>query len=94
MKRRTLVLATPALAMPLGLFTGSVWAQSAYPAKPIRYIVPVAAGGGSDMVGRTVTERWGALLKQSFVVDNQGGGRGVIASQATARSAPDGYTLM
>lgn len=46
------------------------------------------------MVGRTVTERCGALLKQSFVVDNQGGGGGVIDSQATARSAPDGYTLM
>ncbi len=44
-----------------------------YPAKPIRYIVPVAAGGGSDMVGRTVTERWGNSLKQTFIVDNQGG---------------------
>jgi tripartite-type tricarboxylate transporter receptor subunit TctC len=56
--------------------------------------VPVSAGGGSDMVGRTVTERWGNLLKQSFIVDNQGGGGGVIAAQATARAAPDGYTLM
>ena len=46
------------------------------------------------MVGRTVTERWGNLLKQSFIVDNQAGGGGVIASQATARAAPDGYTLM
>ena len=46
------------------------------------------------MLGRTLTERWGALLKQSFIVDNQGGGGGVIAAQATARAAPDGYTLM
>lgn len=46
------------------------------------------------MVGRTVTERWGALLKQSFVVDNQAGGGGVIACQAAARAAPDGYTLL
>jgi tripartite-type tricarboxylate transporter receptor subunit TctC len=68
--------------------------QSVYPAKPIRYIVPVAAGGGSDMIGRTVTERWGNLLKQTFIVDNQGGGGGVIAAQATARAMPDGYTLM
>jgi tripartite-type tricarboxylate transporter receptor subunit TctC len=60
----------------------------------MRYIVPVAAGGGSDMVGRTVTERWGQVLKQSFVVDNMGGGGGVIACQATMRAAPDGYTLM
>ena len=69
-------------------------AQTPYPNKPIRYIVPVAAGGGSDMVGRTVTERWGKVLNQTFVVDNQGGGGGVIASQNAAKSAPDGYTLL
>jgi tripartite-type tricarboxylate transporter receptor subunit TctC len=69
-------------------------AQAAYPAKPIRYIVPVAAGGGSDMVGRTVTERWAKLLGQNMIVENQGGGGGVIASQNTVRAAPDGYTLM
>jgi tripartite-type tricarboxylate transporter receptor subunit TctC len=90
MKRRSLILATPAL---LGAPALS-WAQPAFPAKPIRYIVPVAAGGGSDMVGRTVTERWGNLLKQPFIVDNQAGGGGVIACQATARAAPDGYTLL
>ena len=90
MKRRTLLQIAPALLTLPGL----TLAQSAYPSKPIRYIVPVAAGGGSDMVGRTVTERWGALLKQSFIVDNQGGGGGVIAAQSTARAAPDGYTLM
>jgi len=86
MKRRSLLqaaLLAPALAQ-----------AQAYPSKPIRYIVPVAAGGGSDMVGRTVTERWGKLLGQSFIVDNQGGGGGVIACQNTAKSAPDGYTLM
>ncbi len=90
MKRRTLIQAVPAvLALP-----GLALAQGAYPARPIRYIVPVVAGGGSDMVGRTVTERWGNLLKQSFVVDNQGGGGGVIACQLTARAPADGYTLM
>ncbi len=88
MKRRTLLGASPLLLAPTLLH-----AQS-YPSKPIRYIVPVAAGGGSDMVGRTVTERWGKALGQTFVVDNQGGGGGVIASQNTAKAAPDGYTLM
>lgn len=88
MQRRTLLGATPLLLAPALLH-----AQS-YPAKPIRYIVPVAPGGGSDMVGRTVTERWGRVLGQTFVVDNMGGGGGVIASQNTAKSAPDGYTLM
>ena len=93
MKRRTLLRSAPALVCAPSL----VLAQSAgatYPSKPIRYIVPVAAGGGSDTVGRTVTERWGNQLKQSFIVDNQSGGGGVIAAQATARAAPDGYTLM
>ncbi len=90
MKRRTLLQAAPALIYAPSL----ALAQTAYPSKPIRYIVPVAAGGGSDLVGRTVTERWGKVLNQSFIVDNQGGGGGVIACQTTARAAPDGYTLM
>ena len=90
MDRRRLLFAAPALlALPR-----SADAQGSFPIKPIRYIVPVAPGGGSDMVGRTVTERWGHQLKQSFVVENQSGGGGTIACQATARAAPDGYTLM
>ena len=57
MKRRTLLQSAPWL---LGL-PASTWAQSLYPAKPIKYIVPVAAGGGSDMVGRAVCDRLGRL---------------------------------
>ena len=91
MKRRAFTLAIPTSAF-LGLHR-LARAQD-FPNKPIRYIVPVAAGGGSDMVGRTVTERWGKLLNQTFIVDNQGGGGGVIASQNTARAPADGYTLM
>ncbi len=93
MKRRKLIQAMPALVYAPSLVIAQTAAPD-YPSKPIRYIVPVSAGGGSDMVGRTVTERWGNQLKQTFIVDNQGGGGGVIASQATARAAPDGYTLM
>ena len=89
MKRRHLLQAA---AATLG-WPAVVRAQS-FPTKPIRYIVPVAAGGGNDMIARVVTERWGALLGQPFVVDNQSGGGGVVASQLTARAAPDGYTLM
>jgi tripartite-type tricarboxylate transporter receptor subunit TctC len=90
MKRRHLLQAASAavIAVPhLAL------AQS-YPAKPIRYIVPVAAGGGSDMIARVVTERWGKALGQNFVVDNQSGGGGVVACMATAKAPPDGYTLL
>lgn len=90
MQRRAFTLALPPILIGLH---GLAHAQG-FPNKPIRYIVPVAAGGGSDMVGRTVTERWGKLLNQTFVVDNQGGGGGVLASQNTARAPADGYTLM
>jgi tripartite-type tricarboxylate transporter receptor subunit TctC len=89
MKRRQLLhAASAALVLP------RIAIAQAYPAKPIRYIVPVAAGGGNDMIARVVTERWGKLLGQSFVVDNQSGGGGVVASMTTARAAPDGYTLL
>jgi tripartite-type tricarboxylate transporter receptor subunit TctC len=94
MQRRTLLQAVPAMALASAIAPQLAFSQTAYPNKTIRYIVPVSAGGGSDMVGRTLTERWGTLLKQSFVVDNQAGGGGVIACQATARAAPDGYTLI
>ncbi len=89
MQRRHLLRAAAAtLAVP-----GLAIAQN-FPGKPIRYIVPVSAGGGSDMIGRVVTERWSRLLGGTIVVDNQSGGGGVVASQTTAHAAPDGYTLM
>lgn len=69
-------------------------AQDSFPNKPLRYVVPVSAGGGSDLIGRTVAERWAKVLGQSIVVENQAGGGGVIACQMTARAAPDGYSLM
>jgi tripartite-type tricarboxylate transporter receptor subunit TctC len=89
-KRRALLTAAPALA----LAPWSAARAQGFPDKPVRYIVPVAAGGGSDMVGRTVTERWARALNGTFIVDNQSGGGGVVACQATMRAAPDGYTLM
>jgi tripartite-type tricarboxylate transporter receptor subunit TctC len=88
MKRRLILQTAAVLALPR-----SARAQ-AFPTKPIRYIVPVAPGGGNDMIARVVTERWGKAIGQTFVVENQGGGGGVIASSAVARAAPDGYTLM
>jgi tripartite-type tricarboxylate transporter receptor subunit TctC len=87
-RRRLLHFASAAIALPRFAI-----AQS-FPTKPIRYIVPVAAGGGNDMIARVVSERWGRMLGQNFVVENQSGGGGVIAALATAHAAPDGYTLM
>ena len=88
-RRALLLAAIPGLWLP----ARHALAQ-AYPNKPVRYIVPVAAGGGSDFIGRTVCERWSKALGQTFVIDNLGGGGGVIAAQTTAKAAADGYTLM
>ena len=98
MKRRTTLKSLlGATGLATGIFntvTENALADSAYPNKPIKYIVPVSAGGGSDMIGRTVCERWGRALGQAIIVDNEGGGGSVIACQNTAKAAPDGYTLM
>ncbi|MFO1267224.1 MAG: tripartite tricarboxylate transporter substrate binding protein [Rubrivivax sp.] len=82
-------------AAGLALPGRSAFAQAAaWPTKPLRYIVPVAAGGGSDFIARAVCERWARQLGQTIVVENIGGGGGAIAAQTTAKAAPDGYTLM
>src|ERR1700733_15436890 len=69
-------------------------AQSPFPSKPVHILVPYAAGGGLDILARTlgdvVSRQWG----QSVVIENRPGAGGVVASQALAASAPDGYTLI
>src|SRR5262245_17681291 len=77
----------------LFLVQGAALSQ-AYPAKPVKIIVPAQPGGGLDLIGRTVADQLSRSMGQSFVVENIGGGGGVIACQTVARSAPDGYTLM
>ncbi len=66
----------------------------AYPAKPIRVVVASAPGGGSDILGRIVTQGLSDLWQQPVVVDNRGGGGGVMAVETALRAAPDGYTLL
>lgn len=92
MIRRSLVLAAPALAAAF-LLPAAALAQ-AYPAKTVKIVAPVQPGGGVDLVGRTVAEQLTRSMGQSFIVENVSGGGGVIACQAVARAAPDGYTLM
>ena len=72
----------------------TAYAQQGYPNKPIKIIAPVQPGGGVDLVARQVGERLTNALGQPVVVENQSGGGGIVGSQATARAAPDGYTLM
>jgi len=71
-----------------------VCAAQAYPSKPVKIIVPAQPGGGLDLVGRTIGDQLSRALDQSFVIENTGGAGGTIAAMATARAAPDGYTLM
>ncbi len=69
-------------------------AQDAFPNRPIRVLVPYAAGGGQDITARLLAEPMRAALGQPVVVENRSGASGMIAAQAAAQAAPDGYTLM
>ena len=71
----------------------SAAAQSTYPSRPIRIIVPFPPGGGSDLVARTVAARLGERWNVPVTVDNKPGGNTIIAAEAAAKAPPDGYTL-
>src|SRR5688572_26933462 len=75
-------------------FASPAFAQPQYPVKPVRLIVPNPPGGGTDLVARVVSqkvsERWGVNL----IIDNRPGAGGIIAVDVTAKSTPDGYTLL
>jgi tripartite-type tricarboxylate transporter receptor subunit TctC len=88
-KRRALILGAATVAL-----TRRSTAQAAYPSRTIKIIAPVQPGGGVDLVARTIADRLGTALGQSIIVENQSGGGGIVGSLATARAAPDGYTLM
>lgn len=79
-------------ALTLALAGSSVLAQT-YPAKPVRLVVPYAAGGSADIVARLIAEEWGRALGGSLFIENKGGAGGNIGVDQVAKSAPDGYTL-
>src|SRR5438067_8065499 len=69
-------------------------AQDAYPARPVKLIVPYARGGATDIIARIVAQKLSEPLGQSFIVDNRPGANGNIALEAAAKAPPDGYTLL
>lgn len=81
------------LTIGLAAQMGPASAQT-YPTKPIRLIVPFAAGGPADVVAREVGQKLGGELGQTVIVENQGGGAGVAALTTVARAEPDGHTLL
>ena len=74
-------------------FTGTALAQT-YPARPITMIIPFAAGGPTDVLGRVLAQRMGEVLGQQVVVENIGGAGGMTGSKRVADAAPDGYTIV
>jgi tripartite-type tricarboxylate transporter receptor subunit TctC len=93
--RRDIVRAAPALGLAslLGQ-AGQVWAQTGYPNRALRVIVPQPPGGGFDFVARLLGERLGKLLGQSVVVENRPGSGTLVGTDLAAKAAPDGYTLL
>ena len=77
----------------LTLFSGALYAADDYPTKPVRFISPFSAGGGTDAVGRIIASRLSDMMGRSFVVDNRGGADGAIGTDIAAKSSPDGYNL-
>jgi len=92
MLMRRVVPATLCAVVALGT-TGWSGAQG-YPTKPIRFIVPYAAGGGGDTMARLVASRLSAAFKQQVIVDNRPGAGGNIGAEIAARATPDGYTIV
>ena len=84
---------TYGLTMLLGM-AGTLMAQGTYPTKPVKLIVPLAAGGASDVVARIFAAKLGERLGQQVIVENRPGAEGLIGVDAAVKAAPDGYTLV
>ena len=80
-------------ALGLGLVASQAMAQ-AYPNKPIKAVVPFAAGSATDQIGRAFAQKMSEVLGQPVVVDNRAGVNGMLGADAVAKSAPDGYTIL
>jgi tripartite-type tricarboxylate transporter receptor subunit TctC len=93
--RRVLPCAALGLGLVAGLgFVAPAFAQSAWPARQVRIVVPYAAGGPTDILARVLARKMGETLGQPFVVDNRAGANGNVGAASVAAAPPDGYTVM
>src|SRR5690348_5381012 len=92
-KWRTLA-AFAALVLVASLADTALRAADDYPSRPVQMIIPFAAGGPTDIVGRVMGAKMGEILGQQFVVENKTGAGGNIGAEAVARANPDGYTIL
>src|SRR2546421_4181788 len=85
----------PRAAAALALALSALWASAQnYPAHPVKVIVPYAVGGSADVYGRVLAAKLSETMGQPFVIENRPGGGAVIGTDAVAKSAPDGYTVL
>jgi len=82
------------LALPLLAPSAASAQAAAYPSKPLRWVVPYAAGGGSDFLARTIGQALAARIGQPVIIDNKPGGNTSIGASDVARSPGDGYTVL
>jgi tripartite-type tricarboxylate transporter receptor subunit TctC len=76
------------------LLTPNAWSQAAWPTRPIRFVVPFAAGGANDLLGRAAAEGAAKILGQQVIVDNKPGAGAALGTDIVAKAAPDGYTFL
>lgn len=91
---RRRVLAASAAAAALAALPQTVWAQQEFPNRPIRIVVPYSAGTGSDVIARVIAQSITDKTGKSVIVENREGGGSLIGTQAVAKAAPDGYTIL
>src|SRR5882757_9046949 len=82
-----------ALSVSIALAPSAMRAQDAWPSRPITFVVPYAAGGYTDLVGRLTARYIEKALGKSVVIENRPGAGGIVGTQAVASAAPDGYTF-